>query len=105
MDSYRDLLQQIRSHLAHYSVPLWPTRLDDWLRELDRVDPEQLRAHLLRTRKALGGMGSIADVVICPQAGHDIPNDMPTIKAANDKLLKLVDELDREVTRELSGLT
>jgi len=104
MNSYRTLLKQIRDHLKRYGVPGWPARLDKWARELDQLDPGKLRAHLLRTRKSLGGMGSIGDIVICPEARHNIPKDELAIKTANDTLLALVGKLDAEVTRWLSTL-
>jgi hypothetical protein len=78
--------------------------LDEWVHELDGIDTVHLKAHLLRTRRALGGMGSIADVVICPQAGHNISNDKSTIKAANDRLLELTKKLDADVTHRLAVL-
>ena len=46
-------------------------------------------------------MGSIADVVIAPEAGHVIANDESLITSANDKLLRLVQKLDKEVERLL----
>jgi hypothetical protein len=78
--------------------------LDEWVHELDGIDAVRLKPHLLRTRRALGGMGSIADVVICPQAGHSISNDKGIIKAANDRLLGLVEKLDAELTKRLAAL-
>jgi hypothetical protein len=47
-------------------------------------------------------MGSIADVVIAPEAGHAIAHDDRVIAAANDTLLRLVQDLDREVDRLLA---
>jgi hypothetical protein len=104
MDAYRKLLEQIRDHLKKYGVRGWPARLDEWARELDQLEPGKLKAHLFRTQKSLGGMGSISDIVICPEAGYNIPNDESAIKAANDTLLGLVGRLDAEVTRQLSSL-
>jgi len=48
-------------------------------------------------------MGSIADVVIAPEAGHAIANDERTITAANDELLVLVQKLDKEVAQLLAN--
>lgn len=87
-----------------YEVPGWPARLDKWGRELDQLESEKLKAHLLRTRKPLGGMGSISDIVICPEAGYNVPNGESVIKAANDVLLSLVRKLDAEVSHLLSTL-
>jgi len=56
---------------------------------------------LLRTRRSLGGMRSIGDIVICPEAGATIPNDERGITAANETLLSLVERLHTEVTRML----
>jgi len=104
MNPYRDLLERIQDHLKKYEVPGWPARLDKWGRELDQPESEKLKAHLLRTPKSLGGMGSISDIVICPEAGYNVPNGESVIKAANDVLLSLVRKLDAEVSHLLSTL-
>ena len=104
MDAYRNLLEQIRDHLSRYGVRRWPPRLDEWIQELDSLGPEGLKSHLHRTLKSLGGMGSIGDIVICPEAGHDIPTERPLIKAVNDRLVALTDELYAEAKRRLSQL-
>ena len=100
MNEYQRLLEQIRDHLARFNVPRWPERINEWLRGVEMRNGED-RAHLTRTQQSLGGMGSIADIVICPEAGHIIPNDPQAIRAANDTLLRLVGELDAEVTKRL----
>lgn len=105
MDSYRKLLEQIRDHLRQYDVPGWPARLDKWLSELDQLDPQKMKAHLLRSQRSLGGMGSISDIVICPEAGHKIAADEHLIKAANGVLLTLVEKLDAEVSRRLAAVS
>jgi hypothetical protein len=104
MHAYRRLLEQVRDHLEKYGVPGWPAQLDQWARELDRLDPAELKAHLVRTQKALGGMGSIGDVVICTEAGHKIANDKSAIKEANETLLALVEALYAEVMQRLATL-
>ena len=98
-DRYLKLLKEIRTHLATFGNTRWPPRLDDWIREFDvsQHDSAQRVAHLQRTRRALGGMGSIADVVIRPDATRSIDNDDRTIKKANETLLRLVAQLDKEV--------
>jgi hypothetical protein len=88
-DRYIELLRAIRDHLASVGDSRWPERLSEWLGEFEtmRDDHAARRLHYERTRRALGGMGSIADVVIA---------------GANDTLLCLVQDLDREVERLLA---
>lgn len=93
-DHYRDALAQIADHLAAHGEAHWSQTLRQWLRELDGPGLRGL-AHVRRTRRCLGGMGSLGDVVICPEAGHKIANDPATVKAANDRLLSMVHELGR----------
>ena len=101
---YIELLQAIERHLASFGDTRWPKRLSDWRDEFTtaQFDAAARVHHLARTRRALGGMGSIADVVIAPEAGHRIADDERVIKAANDKLLDLAQQLDKVVGRLLS---
>jgi|ERR1041385_1462027 hypothetical protein len=103
--TYRSILTDIRDHLRRYDERRWSARLDDWLRELDHIhSPDELRSHLQRSQKATGGMGSIGDLTICPQAGHAIANDPAVIAAASKQLWALVSELYSEAKQLLSGL-
>lgn len=106
---YIELLQAIEEHLASFDDARWPLRLTEWIREFESAqnDRGSRVRHFERTRRALGGMGSIADVVIAPEAGHTIAPDEKLIKAANDNLHRLVQSLDKEVDRllEREGLT
>lgn len=81
----------------------WADTLEKWVAELAHLSPNQVKAHVLRTRRSLRGMGSIGDIVICPQAGNRIANDEQAISAANDRLLNLVDDLSAETARYLDG--
>jgi len=101
---YIELLRAIETHLAAFGDKRWPPRLAEWAREFgsSQDDAAARVAHYERTRRALGGMGSIADVVIAPEAGHAIANDERTITAANDELLRLVQKLDKEVEQLLA---
>jgi len=101
---YTELLKAIEEHLASFGDKRWPPRLAGWIREFEDVrnDSTDRTRHYERTRGALGGMGSIGDVVIAPEAGHTITDDDRAINAANEKLLRLVEELDKEIDRLLS---
>jgi hypothetical protein len=101
---YIELLQAIEEHLASFGDIRWPPRLAEWIREFESAqnDSASRVRHFERTRRALGGMGSIADVVIAPEAGHTVAHDEKLVRAANDKLLRLVQSLDKEVGRLLS---
>lgn len=101
MTRYKNLLCDIREYLERYNVPSWPERLGQWAAELDNLEVLNYRKHLLRTQKSLGGMGSIGDIVICPEAGHKISTAPQAINAANAGLLSLVKELHKEVAREV----
>lgn len=99
VDTYRRLLEQLRDHLK--AVEAWPSRLDEWVKELDVVDRGTLKDHLQRTRRSLAGMGSIGDLVICAEAGHRPASGGSTFEKANKRLLELVECLDEETTRRL----
>ncbi|MGH8673773.1 MAG: DUF6966 domain-containing protein [Burkholderiales bacterium] len=100
--TYRTLLRQIADHLADFGDRRWPAVIAGWLAEIGGEGEEIPATHLQRTRRALGGMGSIGDVVICPEAGHLISSDKKEIRKANERLLHLVHELDEEVDKMLS---
>ena len=102
---YVELLQAIETHLARFGDPRWPMRLREWIDEFDRLPAGTLErtSHYERTRRALAGMGSIADIVIAPETGYRISEDEREIKHANRNLLDLVEQLDREIERLLSS--
>lgn len=102
-NEYTALLREIESHLSLFGERKWAPRLAEWLREYESagLDSVMRRAHYDRTRRSLGGMGSIADIVITPEAGHRIANDRNAIDEANERLIRLVQRLDREVERLL----
>src|SRR5579871_5039684 len=102
-DRYEELLQQISQQLKTYSVKGWPETLERWIEELHVADTD-MRSHLERTKNSTGGMGSLGDIFICPQAGDDIPNDPTAIKAANADFKHLIGELYALVTQRLNHL-
>jgi hypothetical protein len=109
LDRYRRLLEQIRSHLIAHGVQVWPATLDSWLRELNALVGSQgskraLEQHVMRSRKATGGMGSLGDIVICLQAGHRISDDEGAISDASATLRQLVSALYAETTTLLRTL-
>jgi hypothetical protein len=82
--AYRGILIRIRDYLRNYEDRKWSARLDGWLDELDSITPlNALRAHVERSQRATGGMGSLGDLTICPQAGHAIANDRDAMSAAS----------------------
>jgi hypothetical protein len=100
-DEYKRLLAQVADHLRSYDDRRWPAVLGEWLKEISGEGIDVPHAHLERTRRALAGMGSIADVVICPQAGHRISSNESEIRKANARLLQLVHDLHQEVEKLL----
>lgn len=102
---YRGLLINIKKHLERFSVQGWPARIDTWVGELDHLDINQVKDHLIRTKHSLGGMGSIGDIFICPEAGDSIEDDDRIIKSANDDLRNLVEKTYSEVNRLITFLS
>lgn len=106
LTAYREQLLELKSHLSAFGVPEWPHRLEQWVSELDLLEggtnEKEATAHLRRTHRALYGMGSVADIVICPEAGHDIPDDEVDVSRANTRLLDLVSAVYAEVQHLLS---
>lgn len=106
---YRELLGALERHLRANGVPHWPPILAEWLSQLDALEQrggrESLLAHLMEAKKATGGMGSLGDIVICPESGYSVGPDERQIKAANAELLRLVHELFKEITRLINILS
>lgn len=103
--TYLDVLTRIREYLRSYDEKKWSTRLDEWIRELRGIDSTKaLRIHIERSRRATGGMGSLGDLTICPQAGHAIVNDRAAISAASQQLWSMTSQLYAETTRLLHDL-
>jgi predicted DNA-binding protein YlxM (UPF0122 family) len=95
---YRRLLEETKNHLEKYAEKRWSSRLSEWIAELDSLSGPAISNHVKRTQRALGGMGSIGDVVISPEAGHKISTDEGEIEKANRRLIQLVQALDNEVS-------
>jgi hypothetical protein len=101
LDRYRRVLEEIGSTLIAYGVQVWPETLDSWLHELNGLIGSQgseraLVQHVIRSRNATGGMGSLGDIVICPQAGHRISDEEGEISDVNATLRRLVNALCAE---------
>jgi hypothetical protein len=94
---YRELLSNIRSLFDAYGEFDWASTISRWIDELDAAVANnshvEIEKNMARTKKSLGGMGSIGDVVISPEAGHKIASDMTTTDNANERLLALVHQL------------
>ncbi|SRR5260221_1846260 len=103
MDSYTRLLRKLQDHLLKHGVEDWPARFEQWIKEWNGLTPDQAKAHIARTQKALVGMGSVADIVICVEAGHKGVDDERSRQAANDKLMQLVDDVYEDVSRRLQA--
>lgn len=93
---YAALLAQIRDLLLAVGDQRWGPRLHTWLTQLDanslRSDASVLE-HVRRTHDSLMGMGSIGDVVISAESGHDVSSLGITFEGANDKLTGLAEQL------------
>jgi hypothetical protein len=100
-DEYRRSLVQIRCFLLEVGDQRWGPRLDSWIRELDSAvanrDKKALLQHIGRTKKAIGGMGSIGDIVVSREAGYSVPNDDIELDKLNARLLDLVSKLYLDV--------
>ena len=94
---YYQILSSLQKHLKTYAEKKWSCHLTTWINELPKLSDMEVNSHLQRTRKALGGMGSIGDIVICPENGHIISANENEITKANDQLRKLVNELASEI--------
>jgi hypothetical protein len=98
---YKELLKELQRFLERYAEIKWATRLQQWVSELDGLTLDREQDHLRRTQKALGGMGSIGDIVICPENGHSISNEEAQIDDANERLKKFVSDLFNEIEKSL----
>jgi hypothetical protein len=92
---YLELLKEIVVFLRCYGDDLWADKLNSWLAETSGlVYRFRKKAHIERTRKAIvGNMGSLTDLVICKQNGHNISAEKAEIKEVNKNLQQLVGEL------------
>lgn len=90
---YEMLLGQLAEHLRKYGVTQWPERIDAWLAEYKRMDEIGKSNHRSRTKRALGGMGSIGDIVIYKQKSHRNGDGLEEINDANERLLTLIEDL------------
>lgn len=99
---YQRLLRDLHSHLSKYGERNWARVLQDRIAELEQLERAQAPIssyveHLSRTKAAFGGMGSLNDVSITPQAGYSVPRWKTSW--INSKLQKLTTALYNEVLR------
>jgi hypothetical protein len=109
LDNYKSLLQKLQAHLTVYGVTYWSTEISEWVSQLQFLEHRTsnnhgLREHLLRTRQAFGGMGSLSDIYICREAGYAITGDRQEIRKANDELDRLRSGLFMETCGLLQSL-
>ncbi len=96
---YKELLNELQVFFERYAETKWANRLREWVHELDGLTWNGATDHLKRTQKALGGMGSIGDIVICPENGHSISNEEAQVNEANERLKKLVSDMFVEIEK------
>jgi hypothetical protein len=96
---YRHILEEIIGHLTRYGERRWSSRIKGWVLEIDSLPLENVFSHLTRTRKSLFGMGSVADIVISPEAGLSIADNDEEIEKANNRLVSLARALDQEIEK------
>lgn len=98
---YKELLNQIQKYLERYSETEWSNRLTEWINQLNSLTDSESKKHLIRTLKGLSGMGSIGDILLCPENGHSISSDKAEIDSANNILKKFVSDLYNEIEKLL----
>jgi hypothetical protein len=89
--------------LSQYNEKRWTPRLGEWVAELDHMPQGGIDSHAIRTRKALFGMGTIADIVISPRSGLTISENPEEIDKANEKLISLARSLAQVIDYGLSN--
>jgi len=93
-DRYDQGLRQIYDYLIGWCDHRWAPIIAGWLDVLSPdMSPMLLLAHVKRSMKATGGMGSLGDLSISPGNGHQIENDRVAIGEASEKLWKLTAKL------------
>src|SRR5262245_39094614 len=100
--SYEAVIEELHELLASVdpdpSWDSWTTTTEGWLKKLREIhtrrdQPEEIELHARRVLESFGGMGSLNDLFLSPQAGHKIGPDKKAIAAANAKLNQLRDDL------------
>ncbi len=97
LSAYRALLVQLQELFGMYSEKKWADRLSGWIKDLDSA--RDYKPHLERTFKALSGMGSMGDVVVCPENGHVVSGGEEAIAKANEQIKEIILKLDREIAK------
>ena len=101
-ERYGKLLSQLHAHLARYGEHHWTPKLEKWIAELKQMASVHTpiagySAHVSRTRQSFGGMGSLNDISITPQAGYKISTWK--VGSVNAKLQTLRTDLFNETER------
>ena len=100
MSKYEVLIRSINRLFTNHSVRPWSERSAEWITNLPGDDDRQgWIQHAQSVLSAYGGMGSINDVYISPQAGDAISDDIRIIRKVNQELKTLVGELYSEAMR------
>ena len=96
---YRQTLIDLRDLFAQHEVKVWPELLSRWIDELD-LSGTPSRDHVVRTKNATTGPGRLDDIFICARNGHRVAGGDEE-RATNDRLRKLLDDLNEETSRLL----
>ena len=92
---YKRQLSELAYFLASVGEDRWSNRLADWAHEFDSTvsNSSTVKEHVARTKKALGGMGSIADIVITHRNGLGKSFPETELPIQNMRLASLISEL------------
>lgn len=93
-----ETLESLANLLRTHGVTHWASWVETDLALVKKGDAYGL-THLLQ---AFGGMGSLNDLVICPENGHHISQSQ--VKAVNDRLSALTSSAHTLATSILRGL-
>jgi len=95
---YAETLKELHSFLSRYREQVWAPILEKWITELEHLQrtaktSPQITEHALRTRRSIGGMGSIGDISITPQPGYRVWAWTWNVSRVNRRLHRLVSAL------------
>ena len=103
-NQFIELLKSIRKILNEYEVHNWPNIINKWIEEIEELrsgDGKAIVLYLQKIQRSLGGMGSLGDLVICPEAGHKILGNEKEIEKINDNYINFIRRLDNVITQLL----
>ena len=103
--TYKYSLLTLAQFLQSINELRWSTRLCEWACELESAtdDEETLKAHVLRTRNALSGMGSLGDLSISHRNGLARMHPESLLPVLNRRFLSLLDSLEELTAGGLAG--